>query len=427
MSRSSRSAVVATVFAILAMVLGVTSYLLLDRARQAERSILAQAAQNERIQRERAEAIENLWEIRERINRDETLPFAALRQAMDDDLRQFGQQVPHATYPAALRELSHQLQQERTKLAAVTADMRKLQEEFETIEAIKRREMALAADSTEQARTELQRERVDFQRSLDVKDQELNAIMDRATTLAHRLQQESRDKERVREELLGEVTKLRLILEKARAPFTPAALTKQTPDGKIVRSSAATKSVWIGIGSKHGTVPQLTFSVQPARFTGNPYLKPKAKLEVIRIEGPDLCEARIIESKLTDPIVAGDEVYNPAWDPGRTIKFALGGVLDIDHDGRDDRAIVRNMIVKSGGKVVAEVGADGVVQGAVNVETNYYVRGAEPKVQEGLGAIKLAEAMAKMERAALDYGAIVIDLAKFLDLMGYAPNDRLVR
>jgi hypothetical protein len=402
---------------------------LLYQSRSAADARAARLAQDlTQARQAQTQAANAVRDLRARLGGDEAVSIESVLKAADDDLRQHGADLPRATYPEVVRRLALLLEQERTKLGAVTADKQQLQLEIEALEGIKRREMDISAEAANRARGELQQERADFLRSLDAKDREIASIMDRANTLANRLQQESRDKERIREDLLTEVGKLRRILEQARAPFTPAALARQKPDGRIVRASLATKTAWIGLGSKHGIQPQLTFSVQPAGFSGNPFSKPKAKLEVLRVEGPDLCEARIVESHISEPILAGDEVYNPAWDPGRVVTFAIAGLVDIDGDGRDDRKIVKQLITKSGGKVVAEVGSDGAITGAVTVETNYYLRGTAPDLDKaGLAAARMVEAMARMERTALDYGAVVIDVAKFLDLMGYSARERLVR
>jgi hypothetical protein len=351
------------------------------------------------------------------------LEFAELLTSIDDDLRQYGAGAPNETYADVVRRLQSVIDIHRTELKQVMADKSVLEREFEASQQVKQQSVDQAKAATQEANKDLLTERSDFMRKMSAKDQEILSIMDHAKTLANKLETETREKEKIHEELLGEVNKLRRILVEARAPFTPNALARQKPDGSVVRSSAATKTVWLNIGSKHGVEPQLTFSVQPTGFSGNPFTKPKAKIEVVAVSGPDLAEARIIESNLTNPIIAGDQVYNPAWNPGKVMRFALAGVMDIDDDGVDDRAKVRQMIRIAGARIDAEIMPDGAQQGEVSVETNYFVRGGRPDPEKsGPVQLQVLAAMAKMERTSLDYGAVVIDLAKFLDLMGYAPG-----
>ena len=107
-------------------------------------------------------------------------------------------------------------------------------------------------------------------------------------------------------------------------------------------------------------------------------------------------------------------------------RFALAGMLDIDGDGVDDRVKVRKLLAVAGAKVDAEVLPDGSETGEVTVETNFFVRGIQPDPDKsGSVGMRVLSSMARMERTALDYGAVVLDLGKFLDLIGYVPVDRL--
>ncbi len=385
-------------------------------------------AQNARSESDAARKVQaatsgQLDALRQRLSRIPGVEFAELLGAIDDDLRQFGTGAPNETYADVVRRLQSMIDIHRTELKQVMADKSVLEREFEASQQVKQQAVDQAKAATQEANKDLLTERSEFHRKMSAKDQEILSIMDHAKTLANKLETETREKEKIHEELLGEVNKLRRILVEVRAPFTPNALARQKPDGSVVRSSAATKTVWLNIGSKHGVEPQLTFSVQPSGFTGNPFAKPKAKVEVVAVSGPDLAEARIIESSLTDPIIAGDQVFNPAWNPGKVMRFALAGLMDIDDDGVDDRAKVRQMIRIAGARIDAEIMPDGAQQGEVSVETNYFVRGGRPDPEKaGPVQLKVLAAMAKMERTSLDYGAVVIDLDKFLDLMGYAPG-----
>ena len=48
-------------------------------------------------------------------------------------------------------------------------------------------------------------------------------------------------------------------------------------------------------------------------------------------DGP-VAEARIVEDRISDPIMPGDKVYTPVWGPGEQRRFALTGFLDVDGD-----------------------------------------------------------------------------------------------
>jgi hypothetical protein len=406
--------------------LAVTAFSMWQYRMRAE--LRAAQATSERDQAVKAQevALAQVLNLRHKINHEPDLGFAELVHAIEEDLREFGGGAPIETYADVVRHLQALVDTHRTEIKQITADKQRLQEDFETMQVAKQAAVEVAEADSQEARKELLHEQAEISRRLSAKDDEITRILDRANTLANRLETEKRDKDKIREDLLGQVNKLRKILLEARAPYTPDALAKQKPDGKVIKASAASKTAWLNIGSKDGVETQLTFSVQPAGFTGNPFTRPKAKLEVVRVTGSDMCEAKITGASLVNPVIEGDEIYNPAWNPGKVMRFALAGLLDIDGDGSDDRVKVRQLIALAGAKIDAEVLPDGSEHGEVTVETNYFIRGGQPD-PEKIGAVgmRVLSAMAKMERTALDYGAIVLNLSKFLDLMGYTPVNRL--
>jgi hypothetical protein len=53
--------------------------------------------------------------------------------------------------------------------------------------------------------------------------------------------------------------------------------------------------------------------------------------------------------------------------------FALIGPIDLDHDGRDDRASLSWMILRNGGTVDCDLTLSGTGSGAISSRTNWYV------------------------------------------------------
>ncbi|MBI3461617.1 MAG: hypothetical protein HY000_00945 [Planctomycetes bacterium] len=406
--------------------LAITGYRQWDQRERAAEQARQAAAERDRAKQGHAAAIDRLGKVKQRVSRQPDVDFEQFMAGAEDDIRQFGGGTPNETYADVVRHQQALLGDTRTHVQQVTADYEDLQKRYLALEKIKQVAVDQATAAREESNQELSTERAENLRRLSAKDNDIMVYMDKALSLAHKLETEKRDKAKIREDLLTQINRLRTILMDARAPYTPDALARQKPDGKVVRASTATKTAWLNIGSKHGVQPQLTFSVQPPGFNGNPFTKPKAKLEVVKVMGPNMSEARIVEAALLDPVIEGDEIYNPAWDPGKVVRFALAGLMDIDGDGVDDRDKVRKIIEKAGARIDAEVLPDGTERGELTVETNYFVRGAHPDPDKGgLAEARVVAAMARMQRMALEYGAVVIDLSKFLDLMGYATPEQL--
>lgn len=87
-------------------------------------------------------------------------------------------------------------------------------------------------------------------------------------------------------------------------------------------------------------------------------MEKKAGIEVIRVMDAHLSGAnRPRQNGQSD--LPGDRLYTPVWQPGRRLRFALTGFMDIDGDGSNDRELVRNLILLNDGMIDAEQGDDG--------------------------------------------------------------------
>ena len=213
----------------------------------------------------------------------------------------------------------------------------------------------------------------------------------------------------------------------------------ETPDGRIAWVNQAAGTVWVNLGLADGLRRQVTFSVydhealnvapgagrkddSEQQDSGRKVDERKGKIEITRVLDQHLAEARIVEDFAADPILPGDQIFSPAWKPGRKVRFALVGFMDIDGDRLSDRDLVRNVITMSGGRIDAEVHDDGELEGTLDVNTRYLVRGDQP---DG-GNAKLLQEYSKLVGTAQTLGIQEITLPMLLELMGYKPEVRTV-
>lgn len=142
-------------------------------------------------------------------------------------------------------------------------------------------------------------------------------------------------------------------------------------------TSVRDKQVLIDLGYSDLLRRGVVFSVIDADATRITDAQPKAKIEVISIVKDHLAVCRVIDAPaLSDPIIPGDKIYSPFWAPGRTVKIALAGEIDIDNDGRGDTETLRGMILAAGGQVVEDLDPD--VRFLVVGETPEVDPGADP-------------------------------------------------
>jgi len=214
-------------------------------------------------------------------------------------------------------------------------------------------------------------------------------------------------------------------------------------DGKIIWVNERDRVVFIDLGSADGLKKRVTFSVFDPSTTdvsalpekdadGNVKVKDKqtvsdarkkGAIEVVNVTQPHMAECRILSDTTTSPLLPGDLVFTPIWRPGKQDHFAFVGLMDIDGDGKPDNERIHDLIRSNGAVIDAEIDDKDTLVGAVTPATRYIVKGSTEKVKNTAGTNKLIEDATKL-------GVEAVDLAKFLDMMGYTPalgDDKIVR
>lgn len=133
-------------------------------------------------------------------------------------------------------------------------------------------------------------------------------------------------------------------------------------DGRIVGSNPANNEVFISLGRADRIVVGMTFEVYDRGTSIRPdeegeYPLGKAAVEVIRINQGS-STARVIRDNPRNPIVDGDFIANPLYDPDKIYTFLVFGNFDTNRDGnataQEAQAII-GIISEWGGRVVSEL------------------------------------------------------------------------
>ena len=187
------------------------------------------------------------------------------------------------------------------------------------------------------------------------------------------------------------------------------------PSGEITWVSLPNKTVWINRGRADDLQRQTRFTVYSADSTNAATAVKKGSVEVVKIEGDHMSQARIIDDKLADPIMAGDKVFTPLWSPGQQNHFALTGIMNLDGDGRNQLSVVRGLINQSGGAVDCELDEQGHKQGQITADTRFIVVGDAPDKSSAEFVKNHGEILHESER----YHLQVLKLNDFKQQMGY--------
>ncbi len=288
------------------------------------------------------------------------------------DMSYFGQEVgaEDRNYPAlprylviAIRDRNQQYAVAREEATTIRtdADAKIVNAQTATQAAETQRDEAnkkvatLDAQFTED-RAKMIQEKEDTKDKLNKTFQDFNVFRKTASDETNKLAQKTRS-------LQGTIDTQKLQLNQLRSDKF------ETTQGEIRFVVRGGNIVTINLGSGDALRPGVTFGVIDADETRLQDAKVKASIQVTQIQGEHLAQARVIlKPEIKDPIIPGDMIYSPFWAPGRVVKIALAGDIDIDGDKRPDNDAIKGQIKAAGAVVAAEVSSSGAVTGNFGCE-----------------------------------------------------------
>lgn len=348
-----------------------------------------------------------------------------VQKTFDEDMQRFGgnfgednrsyrnilEYIYEENEKIAAREVAakQQVKELKDRLLATEAEKDAQLTQFEQKMKDAQEDAAAQRNSFDQDRQQLERTKQELSENLNKQRANYEAQLAERNSTIEELTDKLGKSERAKDNLLAQVSK--------------SADSFEVADGRVswVNQNG---TLWIDLGSADSLRRQITFKVYDAGDHDPVKSGEKGSIEVTRILGDHLAEARITEDDPRNPILTGDQVYSSVWHRGKKLRFALTGIIDIDGDDRSDLQLARDLIELNGGIVDAYLDEDGKVEGEITVNTRYLVLGGFP---ESTNQTKLRPGWQSMSEDAQTNGVETITLDKFLNQIGYAPDDRLVR
>jgi hypothetical protein len=368
----------------------------------------------------------DMGDMQEKLGVGRETAIAEVKKTIEEDMKNYGAAVTDEvsrTYRKVLETVAKERDDAAAREAKAKADKAALEKtllakETETKKQIdeydKQRKQAQADLASEtgkfaEDRKGLEKTKADLQKSLD----------DQRTQYEGRIAQLDKEKK----DLTEKGVKLADAVQKMIENRKDEPESFEVADGRIswVNQDG---TVWINLGTADSLRRQVTFSVFDSDLHDAAKSKKKGSIEVTRLLGEHMAEARITNDVPTNPILTGDNIYSQIWHRGKKLHFALTGMIDFDGDGKSDMDLARELIDLNGGVVDAYLDADGKVQGEITANTRYLVSGDEP---DSLAKAGSAENVDDMYKTARSLGVETITLPEFLNQMGYKPQDRTVR
>jgi hypothetical protein len=359
--------------------------------------------------------------------------MADVKNLYDGDLKKYGAELPveKQNYAGMLAnlgrmtvDLNKRLSDEHTRFEARNTEYAQLQKELNDKLAqnkalIAKLEKDLAVEQAEFAK---QKKEIDANRDKMLADRSRDS--DAAKAAKKALEEKEDEHAKSLADLQSQNKILAVQIDKDRPD------NFDTPDGKVTEVYAGSRIVYLNVGSADGVPRQATFSVYPRESQRVASAERKGRLEVYRVIGPHQTEARITDETPGDPILPGDQVYSPAWTPGRFERFGLAGLIDIDGDGESDLKKVTELIQLNGGRIDAVLDEKGQSPAGqepnkLTTNTRYLIVG-EPPSALGANAAELTNRWSRMRADALAKGIKLVSVPAFLDYLGYRPQDRTV-
>jgi hypothetical protein len=198
-------------------------------------------------------------------------------------------------------------------------------------------------------------------------------------TIAKLRDESDRQRASMQEEILIQQAQVRSLRGERSKEIFQGSAEQSLVDAEVVGLNSADGSIIISIGRENKVTIGMSFSVyadaasiKPDDATGN-YPRGKAGVEVIQVDN-DTATCRVIWEARGNPIVKGDVVANPVYDPRKVYKMVVYGNYDVNNDGiatPEEADAVRAMIQSWGGEVLsAERGLTG--------DTDFLILGERP-------------------------------------------------
>jgi hypothetical protein len=350
------------------------------------------------------------------------------------DMEMYGKGIDKPNYRIVPAELLKVIKAKNEELATAIEEQKKLNAQLVAAREEAKKEIETAKKGQEEASAELVKRTADFETERKRKDGEMAKIQSDKESLSGKLNEAVAKSETQRKTLNDAIVKKDQLIQSQKDEIKRRTENEnfEVPSGQIRYVNQRQGLVLINLGSADGLRPQINFSVYDQDENSATRAQKKAAIEVVRITDAHLAEARIIESQVKNPILPGDNIYSPIWQPGQRLRFALTGFMDIDGDGSNDREKVRNLIEINGGEVVVEQGNDGRVDAAslakMTLQTRYLVEGDLPpaSAMDKTSFEVHNQGRNAMITKAQELGIDRITPAKILGYMGYRGEEKTV-
>ena len=469
--------------AMLMLIFAVFTYVLYDEGQKIRRDLVtktAEAGAEKKLQRDYSDQIN---ELKSKVGYPNVASVGSTTDtsretvvgSMIDDIKTLGgPELQRDSYAETLRAMKQKVDNLQLENRNLTEKNRLLSVEYLAVMKSHYQDVASGHDARRKA---AEGERDDANRTKETeirnRDDQIVTLRGVNTNLQNTLKQTKDAHDKLKKDSESQIGRLEDINDfLTDAVRKRERITYDRPDGLIRWVDNDSGLVWINIGRDDKLTTRTQFSIykQTHRGVGRPsapantadeeeasdaaderfspgFEDIKGSIEVTRVIGAHLAEARILKYDIYDPIQPDDLIYTPLWAPGRPAAFAFVGLIDFDNDGASNRDEMHEMISGIGGQIIHEVLDDGrrvyytefpskshdftEDDSTINLQMKYLVIGGIPDLSQAgsdLEKQQFREIIGhhkKMVAEARETAVRRINLSDFLAHVGYVPRRRL--
>jgi len=420
-SESQGLQIAVIIFAFLTILLSISTFYFFNEYSKGQQTVAAAEAAARRDAAAARTAVDEIRELKTMIGVDPEMTLDALKQTFADDMKKYASTYAQDKqfYRHALEMQQAAIIQHHQNVVAEREKLANLQARLDALEAANQQRLGQVKGEFDKKASDFVSTASGFQETerqlVSQKEELVRQIAEKQTELEElnrKLAESTQEYQKRINKLEGDVRETKEEVSQLTNP------NPEIPDGEIRYVNQRNRTVWINRGSADQLKPLVKFSVFASDGNGVAQGDSKGAIEVVRILGEHLAEARILEDNLANPLLPGDLIYTPIWHAGRTEYFAFAGVMDINKDGQPDEDVVRDLVRMNNGVIDAWLGTDGKLNGELTARTRYLVVGEPPRGHQ--------EEYSALRAQAAKMGIPVVGLEKFLDHVGYVPNSRFV-
>jgi cell division protein FtsB len=412
-------------FVILFIIAFVVAYIGWKSYSDATQQIASLQEQNRNSQQAVATATDEANQMRKMVGVGENDAIAEVQKFYEADMTKYGASFDKTRQ--SYRDVLEYTYKEKESLAVQQAstkeENKKLTDRLSAVEAEKEKQVVQFQEQLKKSQEDLASERNSFASDRSALEKTKEELLKEVDSMRSQNDAALAERDAAVRAANEKLAKSEVAKENLMAQVSKSSESFEVPDGRITWVDQG-GTVWINLGAADALRRQITFSVFDGDLKDPAKADQKGTIEVTRIIGDHMAEARITSDQLENPILTGDAIYSQVWHRGKKLRFALTGIMDLNGDGRNDMQLARDLVELNGGVVDAYLADDGSVQGEITVNTRYLVLGDFP---EESNQAALQAGFQRMSEDAKTNGVEAITLDKFLNQVGYSPSDRVVQ